>query len=136
MLSLEERKAIGSSWRKASEQGNLFAALLYQNLFIMNPDTASLFHVSIAEQGQKLMHMLHAVVFVVERTGELPGDMVALLERHRGYGVKPHHFEAYRVAFHEAMSLCCSFEYETGSREAWDALFDSIQHMVYDVMPV
>ncbi len=136
MLSQSERQAIGTSWRKASAQGNLFAALLYQNLFILNPSTASLFHGSIAEQGQKLMHMMNFVIHSVEKTGELPDDVVELMERHRGYGVKKHHFAGYRMAFHEAMSLCCSFEYERNYKAAWDGIFDNIQAIVYEVMHV
>jgi hemoglobin-like flavoprotein len=68
------------------------AALFYQRLFALDPDTRALFRGDIAAQGAKLMAALSTVVHALDRLDTVAGKVRALARRHVHYGVDERHY--------------------------------------------
>lgn len=69
------------------------AKLFYDRLFTLDPSLRSLFKGDMEAQGVKLMQTLGTVVQGLSSPDSIRPAVVALGERHRGYGVTEAHYD-------------------------------------------
>ena len=78
---------VQSSFAKIAPIAETAAALFYSRLFEIAPQTKSLFHADIAEQGRKLMTTLAVVVNGLRNLDAILPAAKALAVKHVAYGV-------------------------------------------------
>jgi len=78
---------VQSSFAKIAPIAETAAALFYSRLFEIAPQTKSLFHADMAEQGRKLMTTLAVVVNGLRNLDAILPAAKALAVKHVAYGV-------------------------------------------------
>ena len=99
------------------------AELFYGRLFEIAPDTAPLFTGDMTAQGRKLMTTLGIVVRGLEGLDDLMPTIVALAERHVGYGVTAAHYEAVGAALLWTLERGLGEAYTPDVAEAWTTTY-------------
>jgi len=84
---------VRGSWKRVLPIKDEAGALFYQRLVELDPDLESLFSVSMADQGKKLMAMIGMVVAHLDRLGEMLPAVEQLGRRHAEYGVQDAHYD-------------------------------------------
>jgi hemoglobin-like flavoprotein len=102
------------------------AALFYDKLFERDPSLNAMFHVDMAQQGQRLMHMLEAAVRLLDRPASLAPVLTALGERHAGYGVRDAHYPTVGAALLDTLAAGLGEAFTPAVREAWAALYAEV----------
>src|SRR5215510_10331461 len=74
------------------------AALFYNRLFAIDPNTRPLFRGDMKSQGAKLMAAIGAVVESLDRIDTIPDDLRTLARRHHRYGVREEHYASVGAA--------------------------------------
>lgn len=64
----------------------------YSKLFADHPALRKMFPHNLEEQYKKLMYMLNIIVGRLEKMEELNHEIMAMGQRHVGYGVRPSHY--------------------------------------------
>ncbi|MEM9748300.1 MAG: globin family protein [Actinomycetota bacterium] len=95
------------------------AELFYSRLFEIAPETRPLFTGDMAAQGRKLMTTLGVVVRGLEGLDDLMPTVVALAERHVGYGVTAAHYEAVGAALLWTLEKGLGDAYTPDVADAW-----------------
>ena len=85
---------IEDSWGAVRSMVPELPALFYARLFTIDPDVKSLFKGDMAEQGEKLVATLSAVVANLRQMDILGPIAADLAKRHVAYGVQPEHYPA------------------------------------------
>jgi len=102
------------------------AALFYDKLFERDPSLNAMFHVDMAQQGQRLMHMLEGAVRLLDRPESLAPVLTALGERHAGYGVLDAHYPTVGAALLDTLAAGLGEAFTPAVREAWAALYAEV----------
>lgn len=102
------------------------AALFYDKLFERDPALTALFHVDMAQQGERLMHMLDGAVRLLDRPQSLGPVLMALGERHGGYGVVDAHYPTVGAALLDTLAAGLGEAFTPEVREAWAALYAEV----------
>lgn len=102
------------------------ACLFYERLFTSAPDTRSLFRNDIESQARNLMEMLTVALAMLNDPGGLNALLERLGERHRGYGVRPEHYDAVRRALLWTLETSLGEAFTPQTREAWAILYDQM----------
>lgn len=102
------------------------ACLFYERLFTSAPDTRSLFRNDIESQARNLMEMLTVALAMLNDPGGLNALLERLGERHRGYGVRPEHYDAVRRALLWTLETSLGEAFTPQTREAWATLYDQM----------
>lgn len=102
------------------------AALFYDKLFERDPSLNALFHVDMAQQGERLMHMLEGAVRLLDRPESLAPVLTALGERHASYGVLDAHYPTVGAALLDTLAAGLGDAFTPAVREAWAALYAEV----------
>jgi nitric oxide dioxygenase len=86
-MTSDQVDLVQASFAKISPIAETAAGLFYGRLFEIAPQTKSLFHADMAEQGRKLMTTLGVVVNGLKNLDEILPAAKALAVKHVGYGV-------------------------------------------------
>ncbi len=85
---------IKKSWRIfRSMNPNTVGDAFYSKLFADTPALRKMFPQGMNDQYQKLLDMLNAIVGRLDRLDQLSEEIVAMAQRHVGYGVIPAHYK-------------------------------------------
>lgn len=99
------------------------AALFYDKLFARDPALRQLFKGDMAHQGDRLMAMIGVAVAGLSRPDQLHAQLIALGERHAGYGVQPAHYDTVGVALLETLSEGLGPAFTQDVKAAWATLY-------------
>lgn len=88
-----EISLVQTSFAKVVPSAPAVAAMFYARLFELDPSLRPMFKSDLAEQGNKLMGMLRAVVLGLDQIDALIPVAQSLARRHVSYGVQPAHYE-------------------------------------------
>ena len=91
-MTPKQIELIQQSFAKVSPISDKAAAMFYDRLFEIAPDTKSLFRGDMAGQGRKLMATLAVVVSGLANLDAILPAASALAKRHVGYGVMASHY--------------------------------------------
>jgi hemoglobin-like flavoprotein len=92
------------------------ACLFYERLFTTAPSTRALFKNDIEAQALAMLNDPAGLTALLTRLGE----------RHRGYGVRPSHYEAVRSALIWTLETSLGQEFTAQARAAWTELYDQM----------
>ena len=102
------------------------ACLFYERLFTTAPSARALFKTDIEVQAAKLMETLTVALAMLNDPAGLNVLLRRLGERHRGYGVRPSHYEAVRNALLWTLETSLGQEFTAQARTAWTELYDQM----------
>lgn len=97
-LAPEHIALVQASFARVEPVADMAAALFYERLFELEPQARRLFTGDMHAQRRKLMLMLGTVVNGLHRLPALAPVILALGERHRGYGVTDAHYASVGAA--------------------------------------
>ncbi|MBX3501470.1 MAG: hemin receptor [Alphaproteobacteria bacterium] len=115
----------GSYWH-VSRMAQETAALFYDHLFEIAPQTRSLFPADLSEQGTKLMSMMGSIVARLHDHDVLVPMVADLGRRHVTYGVQPAHYEAVGAALMAALERTLGDRFTPEVAAAWQNAFDAL----------
>jgi len=107
-------------------------ALFYDNLFAADPSLRELFHVSIAQQGERLMAMIGSALDLLEQPATLVPVLRQLGARHAGYGVKDSHYATVGGALIQTLEQGLGVAFASDVRQAWVDLYAVISSTMID----
>jgi nitric oxide dioxygenase len=99
------------------------AALFYERLFAIAPDTRALFTGDMREQGRKLMTMIGTVVRSLDNLAPLLGAVDELGRRHAGYRVHDAHYAKVGEALLWTLEQGLGERFTPAARDAWAAAY-------------
>jgi nitric oxide dioxygenase len=117
----EQQTLVQTSFAKLAPIADTAAGLFYEELFQRDPALRSLFKPDMAEQRRKLMAMLGTAVAHVGDWGTISAAVVALGQRHVGYGVKPADYDTVGAALMATLAKGLGDEFTPQVRDAWAA---------------
>jgi hemoglobin-like flavoprotein len=91
-MTSQQIALVQQSFTVAAPQAQAIASRFYQRLFELDPTLRRLFTGDMREQEDKLMTMLAFVVHHLHQPAPILEAIRRLGERHRHYGVAPHHY--------------------------------------------
>lgn len=97
-LTPQEVELVETSWAKVTPIADTATTRFYDRLFELDGSLRSLFPEDLAEQKKKLAATLGFAVASLRRPDELVPAVQALGKRHKGYDVKPEHYETVGAA--------------------------------------
>ena len=95
------------------------ADLFYRRLFELDPDLRPLFTSDIGEQGARLMAMIGLAVDGLDDLDALTPAVQDLGVRHRGYGVRPEHYDTVGEALLWTLGQGLGDAFTPDVRAAW-----------------
>jgi hemoglobin-like flavoprotein len=125
-MTPEQIADIQSSFAKVAPIAPAAAALFYDRLFTIAPEVKPLFKGDIAEQGNKLMATLAAVVNGLRTLDIVVPVAQALAVRHVAYGVKPEHYAPVGAALIWTLEQGLKADFTPKVREAWVAAYNTL----------
>lgn len=102
------------------------AALFYDKLFERDPSLTVLFKGDMAEQGDRLMHMVGGAVSLLDQPARLDEALLQLGRRHRGYGVQEAHYVTVGGALLDTLAAGLGPAFTPDMRAAWAVLYAHI----------
>ena len=100
--------------------------LLYGRIFVLAPETRSLFEEDIAPQARRLMTAVRAAVDGLDNLEQIAPFLVKLGARHARYGVRPEHFDVGGEALLWTLEQGLGELFTADVREAWTAAWGVI----------
>ena len=91
-MTQEQVAVVQQSFAKVAAIADRAAAMFYNRLFEFAPQLQAMFPADMAEQRQKLMATLGAVVNGLSNLESVLPAASALAKRHVAYGAKPEHY--------------------------------------------
>lgn len=84
---------VQTTWKQLFPIRQTAAELFYARLFQLDPALRPLFKRDLRDQGEKLMMILDTAVRGLDQLDQLVPKVMALGQRHVGYGVRREHFD-------------------------------------------
>lgn len=127
---------VRASFARLQPHAARLGADFYARLFEREPGLRYLFGGDLQVQGHRLISMLAAAVFLLDRPARLERALRELGERHAGYGVQPAHYAAVGTVLLDTLAAALEDDFDTSTRDAWAALYDRVaQAMQNDGAP-
>ena len=108
------------------------ADLFYRRLFELDPDLRPLFTSDIGEQGARLMAMIGLAVDGLDELDALTPAVQALGIRHRGYGVRPEHYDTVGEALLWTLGQGLGDAFTPDVRAAWAETYGLLAGVMRD----
>jgi hemoglobin-like flavoprotein len=118
-MTPEQIDDIQASFKKVLPISQAAAALFYGRLFQIAPEAKPLFKGDLAEQGNKLMATLAAVVNGLKNLDAVVPVAQALAVRHVAYGVRPEHYAPVGEALIWTLEQGLGPDFTPKVRDAW-----------------
>jgi hemoglobin-like flavoprotein len=117
---------VQSSFAKVVPIADVAARLFYTRLFEIAPQTRSLFHGDMDEQGRKLMMTLGVVVNGLKNLDAVLPAAKTLAVKHVGYGVTAAHYEPVGEALIWTLEQGLGADFTPDVRAAWLAAYGAL----------
>ena len=110
---------VQTSFRAVTADSAAVARAFYARVFELDPALRTLFRGDIAEQGEKLMHMLTLVVNGLERIADLAPSLRTMGKRHGSYGVRRYDFDTIGTALLDTLGQRLGDSFDRDTELAW-----------------
>ena len=108
------------------------AAIFYDQLFKIAPQTRPLFKGDMREQGRKLMGMLATVVNGLHKLDTILPAARALATRHVQYGVTADHYAPVGEALIATLRAGLGASFDPKTEDAWRAAYAALSNVMID----
>jgi len=125
-MTPEQVSQVQESFAKVVPIADAAAALFYDRLFQIAPDTRALFHGDMHAQGQKLMTALALVVNGLRNIETVVPIAQDLAKRHVAYGVEPAHYELVGAALLWTLEQGLGDAFTPETRASWTAAYTTL----------
>jgi nitric oxide dioxygenase len=125
-MNPEQIDKVQASFAKVVPIRDVAAGLFYGRLFEIAPETKSLFHGDMTEQGRKLMTTLAVVVNGLRNLDAVLPAARALAVRHVGYGVKAAHYKPVGEALIWTLATGLGPDFTPDVKESWLAAYGAL----------
>jgi hemoglobin-like flavoprotein len=125
-LSDKQIDLIQESFARLGHIHDETAHYFYARLFEMAPEIRPMFRHDLAEQRQKLMATLGAIVRGLRDMPALLGAAGELARRHTGYGVMPEHYAPVGQALIDTLEVALDDDFTPETRAAWAAAYRAL----------
>ncbi len=113
-----------------SGQEEAFSAAFYDHLFALAPDLRAYFPRDMADQGRKLMAVLHFAMAHLDRAETLAPAVIALGARHAEYGVRPDQFAPVGAALLQVLDQWLGAAFDARARQVWISLYGALADLM------
>ena len=103
-----------------------FVKSFYCRLFKEAPDLAPVFEDSDEPRLRAMVAKMFGTMIAELRKTEQDGDLAALSERHKTYGVQPHHFPIIGRAFLGTIRETLPTDADPRTMEAWETVYQNV----------
>jgi nitric oxide dioxygenase len=122
----EQLSLVQASYLQVAPRADEVAAAFYDRLFALAPQVRPLFTTDPAQQRQKFLDELAAIVAAITDLDRLLERTRPLGERHAGYGVRPSHYEPVGIALVGALGDALGERFTTEVADAWEAAYQLV----------
>lgn len=114
---------VQTSWKQLYPIRQTAADLFYARLFQLDPSLRPLFKRDLRDQGEKLMLILDTAIRGLDQLDRLVPTVMALGQRHAGYGVRPGHFETVGETLLWTLRHALGRDYTEDVEAAWAEVY-------------
>lgn len=126
-LSEKEIKVIKKSWRILAQiDPAIIGDAFYSKLFLSYPRYRHMFPADLKAQSLKLVQMLNHIIIRVENLDRMEQTLKEMGQRHVGYGVQIHDYEAVGKSLIWTLSQTLGSDWNKELEAAWTLLYTLI----------
>lgn len=125
-LTTEEIDLLRGSFQHIAQMQGQAAAIFYDRLFELAPETRSLFATDLEHLGAKMISMLGAIVGQIHDIAVLAPMVGDLARRHVTYGVRPRHYQTMQAAMLWMLAQTLGPRFTPEVEAAWTRAFDGL----------
>jgi nitric oxide dioxygenase len=129
-MTPDQVRLVQQSFAQVAPIADTAAAMFYERLFETTPAVKSLFHADMADQRNKLMATLAAVVAGLGNIETILPVASALAKRHVRYGVKPEHYESVGAALLWTRERGLGGAWNSELAAAWSAAYGTLSQFM------
>jgi len=122
-MTTDQVTLVKTSFASIGPAADVVATRFYARLFELDPALRVLFQSDMAEQRQKLMQMLSAVVDALDGPALIVTEVTALGQRHANYGVVAEHYPIVEEALLWALAQELGERWRPEVEAAWRAAY-------------
>jgi nitric oxide dioxygenase len=123
-MTPEQIRLVQDSFAKVAPIAEPAAAMFYERLFAIAPETRPLFaRADMTAQGRKLMQAIGQVVAALRAPEAVLPALRDLGRRHAGYGVQPGHYATVGAALLWTLEQGLGEAFTPAVRQAWEAAY-------------
>jgi hemoglobin-like flavoprotein len=131
-MTPDQVKLVQQSFAQVVPIADTAAAMFYERLFTIAPAVKPLFHADMADQRNKLMATLAAVVAGLGNIETILPVASALARRHVDYGVKPEHYAQVGSALLWTLERGLGEGWSSDLAAAWSAAYGTLSRFMID----
>jgi hemoglobin-like flavoprotein len=132
MITPTDVALVQGSWKQVTPISSTAAELFYGRLFSLDPAIKPLFKGDMKEQGRKLVTMISTAVNGLGRLETIVPAVRELGRRHRGYGVKPEHYDKVGAALLWTLGQGLGEAFTPEVEKAWTATYSVLANTMKD----
>lgn len=125
-FSNRHKLLVVDSFLSIAPESDKLAAQFYSHLFEIAPEVKPLFKGDMAEQGRKLMQIIHVAVNSLNRFDTLVPQLQMLGARHINYGVTREQYALVGESLLWALNEALGEAFNEETREAWTIIYDEL----------
>jgi nitric oxide dioxygenase len=122
-MTTDQVTLVKSSFASIGPAVDAVANQFYARLFALDPALRALFQSDMRAQRQRLIRMLAAIVDELDRPTLIVAEVVALGQRHVGYGVLAEHYAVVEQALLWALAQQLGEDWTEEVATAWRAAY-------------
>jgi hemoglobin-like flavoprotein len=123
----EQIKLVKKTWKiLMGINPKIIGDAFYSKLFTDHPAIRKLFPSDMNQQYIKLVDMLTSIIMNLDHLESASEEIIAMSNRHTGYGVKPAHYEMVGSALLWTLQKGLGAEWSNDIENAWIACYQSL----------
>lgn len=123
----EQIKLVKKTWKiLMGINPKIIGDAFYSKLFTDHPAIRKLFPSDMNQQYIKLVDMLTSIIMNLDHLESVSEEIIAMSNRHTGYGVKPAHYEMVGSALLWTLQKGLGAEWSNDIENAWIACYQSL----------
>lgn len=123
---------VQSSFKLLAPRAEEISEIFYTRLFMIAPQTRSMFADDMASQREKLMQMLGFVVHRLHSVTEVIRPIENLGVRHAAYGAAPEHYPIVGEALLWTLGEVAGEAFDDELREAWTVAYSTMAKLMIE----
>src|SRR5258706_7961614 len=133
-MDAQQIEHVRTSYEALRGKQDQFADLFYDRLFVLDPDTRSLFP-DIESQKKSLLRTVEVIVEHLDNTDVAVPFVTQLGQRHATYGVKAYQYSSAGAAWYWAFDQALGEAFSMDVKLAWTAAFCLLAKIMLDAPP-
>jgi hemoglobin-like flavoprotein len=125
-MDQNQQALVRASFAKVAPIADQAGAMLYENMFAIEPDLRRLFKIDIATQGVKIMAVLKIAIANLDRLDAVLPTVRELGRKHVGYGVTEKDYDTGGIALLKTLEAALGDDFTPAVRGAWAACYEAI----------